>query len=52
MTTRGPSYQAWQIVAPAAETTPVNRTLTFQLRRPEDKDVLPGRIVTLNIVVP
>jgi len=48
----GPTYQAWQMVAPQEETTPVERTLVFRLRSPEDKTGLPSRIVTLRILVP
>jgi len=56
MATNAPnSFQVWQMVAPAEGngTSPVERVLTFQLRRSNDAPaLLPGQIVTLRIDVP
>jgi len=48
-----PSFQAWQMLAPAAGSGLVERVLTFQLRRATDEPgLLPAKIVTFRIDVP
>jgi predicted secreted protein len=53
MATGAPSYQAWQMVAPAAGSSLVEQVLSFQLRHATDEPgLLPGRMVTFRIDVP